>query len=89
MSIETEAPHQWAAEEVAYANEGQMSTDRDLEEQTIKRDTSEGGVTERAASWRCLDASSFTRFALREDRPRVFLFLFVCFMISSTIQNHV
>uniref|UniRef100_A0AAV2M5N4 Uncharacterized protein n=1 Tax=Knipowitschia caucasica TaxID=637954 RepID=A0AAV2M5N4_KNICA len=28
--------HQWALEEVAYANERQMSTDRDLEAQGIK-----------------------------------------------------
>lgn len=59
MSIETEAPHQWAAEEVAYANEGQMSNDRDLEERAIKRDTSERGFTAEVSAlrlWRGVDA---------------------------------
>lgn len=42
MSIETAARHQWASEEVPYANERQMSTDRDLDGRVIKEAASLG-----------------------------------------------
>lgn len=51
MSIETGAQHQWASEEVAYANEGQMCTDRDLEEHSIKEGSSRQAVISLWSSW--------------------------------------
>lgn len=51
VSIETGAQHQWASEEVAYANEGQMCTDRDLEEHSIKEGTSQHVVISLWSSW--------------------------------------
>lgn len=44
MSIEPGAAHQWAAEEGAHADEGQMSADRDLEGRAIKQASSQRGV---------------------------------------------
>lgn len=79
MSIETGARHQWASEEVPYANERQMSTDRDLDECVIKEAASLdrllfGCGRPEVSGKLCAFAS------VGGSQPALFVFVLFCFL---------
>lgn len=82
MSIETAARHQWASEEVPYANERQMSTDRDLDERVIKEAASLAGCYLVVVVSR--SAESFASFASVGGSQGALCFdSFLCFCLFS------